>query len=79
MDSAEDELINKLLLQVVDDHALGTQGQGLLLNSFKVLLLADVCKEALFQSQNACSAYSELSWAESRRDKTYNNGVALYR
>ncbi len=47
MNGAEDELVNKLLLQVIDNHALGTKGQSLLLDGLIVLLLADVCKEAL--------------------------------
>lgn len=47
LDGTEDELINKLLLQVVDDHALSTKSQGLLLDCGKVLLLTDIGKKAL--------------------------------
>jgi len=40
LDGAEDELVDKFLLQVVDNHALGTQGQSLLLDSSEVFFLA---------------------------------------
>lgn len=47
MDRAEDELVDKLLLQLINDHALGAKGQSLLLNGLEVFLLANVCEEAL--------------------------------
>lgn len=47
MDGAEDELIDKLLLQVIDDHALGTESQRLLLDLGEILNLAYIGKEGL--------------------------------
>ena len=46
LDGAEDNLVDELALQVLNDHALGTEGQSLLLNLGPVLLLADVGEEA---------------------------------
>lgn len=45
MDSREDELVDELLLEVLDDHALSTEGESLLLDLSEVLLLADIGKE----------------------------------
>lgn len=47
LDGGEDELVDELLLQVGDDHALGTEGESLLLDLGEVLLLTDVGKESL--------------------------------
>jgi hypothetical protein len=47
LDGTEDELVNELLLKVLDNHALSTQSQGLLLDRSPVLFLADIGKEAL--------------------------------
>lgn len=47
MDGPKDKLIDKLLLQVFDDHALGTESESLLLHLSEVLLLADVGKKSL--------------------------------
>jgi len=47
LDSAEDNLLDKLLLQVFDDHLLGAEREGLALNGGEVLLLANVGEEAL--------------------------------
>ncbi len=47
LDSRKDKLIDKLLLQVFNDHALGTESQCLLLHLIKVLLLADIGKKSL--------------------------------
>jgi len=38
-DGAVDNLLNELLLEVLDDHLLGTKSQSLFLNLNKVLLL----------------------------------------
>ena len=45
MNGREDELINELLLKVLDDHALSTESESLLLDLGEVLLLADIGKE----------------------------------
>jgi len=37
---------NKLLLQVGDNHLIGTNLEGLLLSSLEVLLLSDICEKA---------------------------------
>ena len=47
MDGPKDELIDKLLLQVFDDHALGTKSESLLLHLSEVLLLTAVGKKSL--------------------------------
>jgi hypothetical protein len=47
LDGGKDELIDKLLLQVFDDHALGTESKSLLLDLGEVLDLADVGKKSL--------------------------------
>lgn len=47
LNGAEDELVDEFLLQVVNHHALGAEGQSLLLDGLVVLVLADICKEAL--------------------------------
>ncbi|KAI6769899.1 hypothetical protein HG530_004528 [Fusarium avenaceum] len=41
-----DQLVNELLLDILDDHALSTELDGLLLDGIEVLLLATVGKEA---------------------------------
>lgn len=46
LDGGEDKLLNELLLEVKDDHALSAEGESLLLDGFPVLLLANVGKEA---------------------------------
>lgn len=46
LDGGEDELLNKLLLEVEDDHALSAKGDSLLLDGLPVLLLTNVGKEA---------------------------------
>jgi len=46
LDSAEDDLLDEFLLKILDNHLLGTKCKGLLLNSGKILLLADICEEA---------------------------------
>jgi hypothetical protein len=47
LDGGEDELIDKLLLEVLNDHALGTESESLLLDLGEVFLLTDVGKESL--------------------------------
>lgn len=47
LDGAEDELVDKFLLQVVDNHALSTESQCLLLDRSEIFLLAQVGEEAL--------------------------------
>lgn len=47
LDGRKDELIDKLLLQVFDDHTLGTKCQSFLLYLSEVLLLTDVGKKSL--------------------------------
>jgi hypothetical protein len=47
LNRAENELVDKLLLQVLNDHALGAERQGLLLDLCKVLDLAYVGEEGL--------------------------------
>jgi hypothetical protein len=47
LDGRKDELIDELLLQVLDDHALGTESQSLLLHLSEVLLLTDIGKKSL--------------------------------
>jgi hypothetical protein len=46
LDSAEAELLDELLLEVLDDHLLGTDLERLLLDLIPGLLLADVGEEA---------------------------------
>lgn len=45
LDGAVDNLLDELLLEVLDDHLLGTEGHGLLLDLDKVLLLANIGQE----------------------------------
>lgn len=40
-----DNLLDKDLLEVLNHHLLGAEGQGLLLDSSKILLLTDVSQE----------------------------------
>lgn len=47
LDGAEDKFIDEFLLQVVDNHALGTESQSLLLNGSKVFNLAYIGEEGL--------------------------------
>ena len=52
LDGTEDNLIDELALEILDDHALGTEGESLLLDSGEVLLLADIGEEALIMGQD---------------------------
>lgn len=47
LDGRKDEFIDKLLLQVFNDHALSTESKSLLLHLIKVLFLTDVGKKSL--------------------------------
>jgi hypothetical protein len=55
LNTPEDELIDKLLLQVLNDHALGAESESFLLDLSKVLLLANIGKE----SHNSVALKSE--------------------
>jgi hypothetical protein len=44
-DGAVNDLLDELLLEVLDDHLLGTKSQSLLLDLSEVLLLANVSQE----------------------------------
>jgi hypothetical protein len=44
-DGAVHNLLDELLLEVLDDHLLGTKSQGLLLDRIEVLLLTNVCQK----------------------------------
>lgn len=46
LDGAEDNLIDELLLKILDDHTLGTEGESLLLDGLPVLLLAYIGTES---------------------------------
>lgn len=46
LDGAEDNLLDKLALEVLNHHALGTESEGLLLDLSPVLLLANIGEEA---------------------------------
>lgn len=46
LDGRPDKVIDKLLLNILDDHALSAELLGLLLDSVEVLLLTTVGKEA---------------------------------
>lgn len=47
LDGRKDELIDKLLLQVFDNHALSTESESLLLYRSEILILTDVGKKSL--------------------------------
>ena len=47
MDSPKDELVDKFLLQVIDNHVLGTERKSLFLDLSEIFILADVSKEGL--------------------------------
>jgi hypothetical protein len=46
LNGAEYNLLDELLLEVLDDHALGTEGKSLLLDRLPVLLLAYIGTES---------------------------------
>lgn len=46
LDSRPDQLVNELLLDILNDHALGSELSGLGLDGLEVLLLTAVGKEA---------------------------------
>lgn len=47
LNRSEDNLLNKLLLKVLDNHTLSTESKGLLLDGIKVFDLANIGEEAL--------------------------------
>lgn len=47
LDGSEYDLVDEFLLQVENDHLLGTKCQGLLLDLGPVLLLANIGEETL--------------------------------
>ena len=44
LDATENKFLKELLLKVIDHHALGTEGQSLLLDGGPVLVLADIAE-----------------------------------
>ena len=50
LNGSEDDLLNELFLKVLNDHTLSTESESLLLNSIKVLDLANIGEEALKMS-----------------------------
>lgn len=47
LDCSENDLLDKLLLKVLDDHALRAESEGLLFDSIEVLDLTNIGEEAL--------------------------------
>jgi hypothetical protein len=72
LNGAEHDLLDELALQVLNDHALSTEGKGLLLNLGPVLLLADVGEEAhdcvaLYAASTAVLYRSQWHWSLTSR------------